>query len=95
MESSNGSLHEELLNQPPLSDLRDASVAVWAWRSDYDTCLSRSAVRNAPMAYLPARIALDEKSAQGRPSHPPDAAQTRSSNANAALGGGICACSLL
>ncbi|MEO0361914.1 MAG: IS3 family transposase, partial [Pseudomonadota bacterium] len=63
VESFNGRLRDELLNETLFSDLRQARTAVRAWREDYNTCRPHSALRNVPPAEFVAQIALDEKAA--------------------------------
>jgi putative transposase len=63
IESFNGRLRDELLNETLFSDLRQARTAVRAWRDDYNTCRPHSALGNIPPAKFAAQVGLDEKAA--------------------------------
>jgi putative transposase len=63
VESFNGRLRDELLNETLFSDLRQARTAVRAWREDYNTCRPHSALGNVPPVEFAAQIRLDEKAA--------------------------------
>jgi putative transposase len=63
VESFNGRLRDELLNETLFGDLRHARTAIRAWREDYNTCRPHSALGNVPPAEFAAQIGLDEKAA--------------------------------
>ena len=61
VESFNGRLRDELLNETLFGDLRQARRAVRAWREEDNTCRPHSALGNVPPAEFAAQIGLDEK----------------------------------
>lgn len=61
VESFNGRLRDELLNESLFRDLREARETIAAWRLDYNTCRPHSALGNVPPAEFAAQIELDEK----------------------------------
>ena len=63
VESFNGRLRDELLNETLFRDLREAKEAVHAWRLDYNTCRPHSALGNVPPAEFAGQITLDEDAA--------------------------------
>jgi putative transposase len=63
IESFNGRLRDELLNETLFGDLRHARTAVRAWQEDYNTCRPHSALGNVPPTEFAAQIGLDEKAA--------------------------------
>jgi putative transposase len=63
VESFNGRLRDELPNETPFGDLRQARGAVRAWREDCSTCRPHSALGNVPPAQSAAQITLDEQAA--------------------------------
>ena len=63
VESFNGRLRDELLNETLFRDLREAREAAAAWRLDSNTCRPHSALGNVPPAKFAAQIGLDEEAA--------------------------------
>lgn len=63
VESFNGRLRDELLNETLFRDLREAREAAAAWRLDDNTCRPHSALGNVPPSEFAAQIRLDEKAA--------------------------------
>jgi len=63
VESFNGRLRDEFLNETLFTNLRQAKGAVRAWQDDYNTCRPHSALGNVPPAEFAAQIRLDEKAA--------------------------------
>ena len=61
VESFNGRLRDELLNETLFRNLREAKKVVATWRLDYNTCRPHSALGNVPPAVFAAQIGLDEK----------------------------------
>ena len=63
VESFNGRLRDELLNETLFRDLYEARKTVAIWRLDYNTCRPHSALGNIPPAEFAAQISLDGKAA--------------------------------
>jgi putative transposase len=64
IESFNGRLRDELLNEVLFTSLPQARQALWAWKNDYNTVRPHSAIGNIPPAIY-AAISAPEKQRAG------------------------------